>query len=356
MQPLHFLIVRLRAIGDVLISTCIAETLRANFPDAQIDYVVYENCAAVLKNNPCIDNAVVIPGGKNKSAWQMLKALSFLRKQKYDYIIDVIRTPKSLILSKLMGAKQIIGAHGNDYRDRFYDKHVKLSEDFLSDCIASTTVKYNLQLLTPINEQLNYVDQYRMHFTEKELQQAKNTLQKAGVDISKPFVFFGINNSMPEIKSWPLDHFAAVIDACHQDYAIQTLSYPGPGELIRDNQLREKLKTPDQHFTIANEALRELAIIIELSVLFIGNNSSPMHIALATDTPSISISAPHMHPLDWHPCSNEKHCILSIQSVCGYTEVEYNHFLASFDFKQHVEFYQKITIAHVLRQVADFFH
>lgn len=356
MQSLHFLIVRLRAIGDVLISTCIAETLRANFPDAKIDYVVYENCAVVLKNNPCIDNVVVIPGGKNKSVWQMLKALYFLRKQKYDYIIDVIRTPKSLFLSKLIGAKQIVGAHGNDSRDRFYHKNIKLSKDFLSDYTASATVKHNLQLLTPISKKLNYIDRYQLAFTEEELRQAKNVLQKAGVDVNKPFVFFGVNNSMPEIKSWPLDHFAAVIDTCHKDYSLQTVSYPGPGELMIDKQLREKLQAPENHVTIINQDLRELAAVIKLSTLFIGNDSSPMHIAIASETPSISIFAPQVNHRDWHVRDNKKHRVLSIQSAYDYTDEEYLDFLANFDFKQHLEFYQKITVAQVLRQVSDFLH
>ena len=81
-----------------------------------------------------------------------------------------------------------------------------------------------------------------------------------------------------------------------------------------------------------------------------------MHIAIASETPSISIFAPQVNHRDWHVCDNEKHRVLSIQSAYNYTDEEYQHFLANFDFKQHLEFYQKITVAQVLRQVADFLH
>ena len=39
-----------------------------------------------------------------------------------------------------------------------------------------------------------------------------------------------------------------------------------------------------------------------------------------------------------------------------YTDEEYMNFLANFDFKQHTELYNKITVAQVLQQVAKFIH
>ncbi len=353
MQTPRFLIIRLRAIGDVLISTCLAETIKANFPKAQVDYVVYENCASMLQENPFIDNIIIIPGGKNKSILQALKALVFLRKQKYDYVIDVINTPKSLVLSKLLGTKMIIGAKENNYRNRFYNIRVAFTNEFLADSAASNTVKHNLQLLSSLPEIKHYCEHYRMAFADAELLQAKASLQGVGVDISQPFIFLGINNSMPEIKSWPLVNFAKVIDTCHQIYGIQTVSYPGPGELAFDQQLRALLKTPAQHFTIVNQSLRELAVIIKLSCLFIGNDSSPMHIALACDTPSIAIFAPQVNYLDWHFQGDKKHRVMSIQSASGYTDMEYLRFLANFSWKRHSEYYSKITISAVLQALAE---
>ena len=353
MRAPRFLIIRLRAIGDVLISTCLAETIKANFPQAQVDYVVYENCAPVLQQNPFIDNIVIIPGGKNKSITQALKALRFLRKQKYDYVIDVINTPKSLVLSKLLGAKTVIGAKEDNRRNHFYDIRVPFSETFLNTSSASNTVKHNLQLLSSLNEIQYYQQHYHIAFTDDELAQAKVSLQAAGVDVSKPFIFFGINNSMPEIKSWPLANFAKVIDVCQQNYNLQTVSYPGPGELDFDQQLCTLLKTPKQHFTIKNQSLRELAAIIKLARLFIGNDSSPMHIALACDTPSIAIFAPQVNYLDWHVRDDKQHRVMSVQSAYAYTDAEYSQFLADFDASRRAEYYDKITVNTVLQAVAE---
>ena len=350
----RFLIVRLRAIGDVLISTCLAETIKANFPQAQVDYAVYKNCVPVLQENPFIDNIITIPGGKNKSVSQALKALRFLRKQKYDYVIDVINIPKSLVLSKLLGAKTVIGAKENNRRNCFYDIRADFTQAFLSSSLASNTVKHNLQLLSPIAAIQQYQQRYHMVFTDDELAQAETVLQNSGIDVNKPFIFFGINNSMPKIKSWPLANFAQVIDVCHQTYGLQTVSYPGPDELNFDQQLCALLKTPKQHFTIKNQSLRELAVIISLARLFIGNDSSPMHIALACDTPSIAIFAPQVNYLDWHVRGDRRHRIMSVQSACGYTEAEYLQFLASFDTSRRAEYYDKITVNAVLQALTEF--
>ena len=354
MRKLRFLIIRLRAIGDTLISTCMAETLKTNFPKSQIDYIVYENCSSMLANNPFIDNIIVIPGGKNKNIVKMLKAILFLRKQKYDYAIDVINIPKSLILSKLSGARRTIGSKAEKYRDRFYDIKISIDNTFMQDALASKTTKQNLQLLTPINNCSNFIAKYRLYFIDHEINSTKKELQGCGMNLNKPFVFFGVNSSMPDIKSWPIENFVEVINFCHETYNIQTISYPGPAEINREQFLRSKLKSPGQHIIVESQSLRKLAITVKLSTLFIGNNSAPMHIALATDTPSISIFAPHIHYLDWHPDSDHRHKIVSIKSVLNYTEAQYEQYIHNYDIQAHNEEYTKITTASILQTLSGF--
>ena len=54
------LVIQLKQIGDVLLSSPICNTLKKNYPDSQIDYIVYDYTAGVVENNPNIDNIIKI--------------------------------------------------------------------------------------------------------------------------------------------------------------------------------------------------------------------------------------------------------------------------------------------------------
>ena len=54
-----FLIVCLRRIGDVLMSTPMAASIRATYPGAKIDWLVFESTAPILRNNPAADDVLI---------------------------------------------------------------------------------------------------------------------------------------------------------------------------------------------------------------------------------------------------------------------------------------------------------
>jgi hypothetical protein len=55
------LIVRLRLIGDVVLTTPLLHALKRRYPDAQLTYVVEPAAAPVLRGNPHLSNIVVAP-------------------------------------------------------------------------------------------------------------------------------------------------------------------------------------------------------------------------------------------------------------------------------------------------------
>jgi heptosyltransferase-2 len=55
---MKILIIQQKMIGDVLVSSIICNNLRRAYPDAQIDYLVYESTTPVLEGNPNIDTII----------------------------------------------------------------------------------------------------------------------------------------------------------------------------------------------------------------------------------------------------------------------------------------------------------
>jgi len=53
------LIIKLRAIGDVLLSTIVLENLSAAFPNANIDFLTEEAGAKIVEGNPLLNEVIV---------------------------------------------------------------------------------------------------------------------------------------------------------------------------------------------------------------------------------------------------------------------------------------------------------
>src|SRR5690606_32730203 len=60
--------------------------------------------------------------------------------------------------------------------------------------------------------------------------------------------------------------------------------------------------------------LRQLASVLRHCALFCGNDSGPKHIAVAVETPTVTVLGPE-HPFEWHPYPRERHSYLFIESL-----------------------------------------
>jgi heptosyltransferase III len=57
----RILVIALRRLGDVLLTTPLIASLRQSFPDATIDALVFDDTAGILQGNPDIDHVIAMP-------------------------------------------------------------------------------------------------------------------------------------------------------------------------------------------------------------------------------------------------------------------------------------------------------
>jgi heptosyltransferase-3 len=81
----RILVVTLRRLGDVLLTTPLIRSLRRAWPDAAIDVLVFEGTAAIVAGNPDIDRVIAMPA--RPSAGASLALLGRLFKR-YDLAIS----------------------------------------------------------------------------------------------------------------------------------------------------------------------------------------------------------------------------------------------------------------------------
>ena len=92
----RILLIKLRYLGDVVLSTPVLPLLRKKFPEAKMTFLVNPGTAAVLQGNPYREAVWVLP---RQSWWQQLRFLQHVRDAKFDTVIDLTDGDRSAFLS-----------------------------------------------------------------------------------------------------------------------------------------------------------------------------------------------------------------------------------------------------------------
>ena len=115
------LVIQNKRIGDVLISSVIANNIKKVFPNSFVTYFVYDYTVGVLENNPNIDRVIQTKDKELKKIPNLIKEIKKIRKEKYDIIFDPYAKFQSRMMCLFSGA---------EYRIGLKRKHKKLKLSF----------------------------------------------------------------------------------------------------------------------------------------------------------------------------------------------------------------------------------
>ncbi len=88
--PNHILIIRLGAMGDIILTSGAVRDIRLAYPDATITYLTGGNLfAKVLKRSPDIDEVIVAPRPKLERFWESVPVIKRLKALKIDRVYDL---------------------------------------------------------------------------------------------------------------------------------------------------------------------------------------------------------------------------------------------------------------------------
>ena len=93
-----FLIIRFSSIGDIVLTSPVARCLKIQFPEAEIHYLTKKRNADLLLANPYIDKIQILDNS-------LTETIEELKKEKYDYIIDLHHNLRSLRVKVGLGIK-----------------------------------------------------------------------------------------------------------------------------------------------------------------------------------------------------------------------------------------------------------
>ena len=298
---MKILVVRFRQIGDAILSSVICNSLRKSFPDAQIDYVLYEGIEPIFKNHSAIDNLIVITKEERKNIFKYLKKVWNVTRENYDIVIDIMSTPKSEMFTLLsINAKYRIGRKKKN-RGFTYTHSIPEPTDIKDKC------KKFLRMLEPLEKEysMKYDAIPRIEITDSEQQILRERMEKAGVDFSKPVFAWAINSRRPE-KAYPIEKKKKFIQKVLDKYECQIIFYYSPEEKEFAKKVHAELGNDERIFSnIETKSIRELAMLLKNCKMFVGNEGGPRHLAQSVGVPTLSIWRDGVDPEGWIPNRNE---------------------------------------------------
>ena len=274
----RFLISRMSAIGDTILTLPVACALRDRFPKSTISWIVEEKSAPVVRRHPAIDELIVLERGWFTSPSRLRNARRQLRDLDCDVSIDCQGMTKSSLACYLSGAKHRIGYAGKHARElsRWFS-NVQVNPVFhhLTDRslelliplgIHSPAVRWDLPVAGPARA---WARRYR------------NTISADRIAILNPGATW-------HSKRWLPERFGATARYLYDRYGYTSIAVWGTP---LDRSMASDIVSHSNGTAImAPETdLQHLAGMIETADLFISNDTGPLHMAVAVGTKTIGL-------------------------------------------------------------------
>lgn len=300
-KPSNILIIKLRFHGDMLLTTPLISTLKANYPDAKIDVLLYQDTMPILSANPEIHQ---LYGLKRKTGTLAEKIHNFseirqaLKKNNYDLIVNLADQWPIALLVKSLGGRSIALDRGNDLKG-------KLWRLFFSDCVrpqGEHIIEQNRTVLSPLAlPETQQPDRMSLYYRQED---ADRVFSLAPQLHNQPYIVIQ-PTARQRFKCWDNDKFAQVVDYLKtRGFEVVLTCGPSQDDLRVVHDIHaQSLHKPD--ITLAGKtSFLELAALIDNAALYIGVDSAPMHMAAALNTPLVCLFGPTDHK-KWRPWSDD---------------------------------------------------
>ncbi len=270
----RILVIKPRAIGDVLLSTPVLPELRREFPDAQIDFLVESFASPVLEGNPYVNRVVTYDTRVDSSA----SIISRVRKNHYDLVIDLFANPRTAVITLLSGAR---------YRVGFPFKWRRVAYNIIVSPRSGQVhnVEFNLDAIRRLGIEVNSAAP-SFCLNEESVRFARSFLAENDLAAGE-FLAINIGGGW-ETKRWPVDKFTELSSMIRLKLDRRVVVLYGPSEEAG----AAKIARSSSAILAPPTSLEQMGAILSLSKLLITNDSGPMHIAAALGVPTLAIFGP----------------------------------------------------------------
>lgn len=297
---MNILVIRFRQMGDAILATSLLNTLRHNFPEAQIHFVLNERIAPLFQGHPSIDRIITFTDAERHGTLTYIKKVwHTVHDTHYDVIIDMRSTVNTMLFALLSPSSRFRIGVKKGYTRLAFNRFVS------PNGATRSMVEHDVNFATPLNvlKPIEPVKEFTLHITAEEKHIFGTYLQGQGIDLSQPIMLANVTAKLAS-KVWDEDRMVWVLSRFLQHFPhFQLIFNYAPGsEEENARRVYEKLNRPKQVFIdVQARSSRELVAMGYHTTLFFGNEGGARHIMHATGCPSLVICAPGNSKTVWLP-------------------------------------------------------
>ena len=264
----NVLIVRLRSIGDVVLTLPSLQALHHWRPDLRIHMLVEPLSAPLVEKHPAISEVIVM-----QKFWPTVRSL---RRRHLAIAFNMHGGPTSALLTRLSGARLRVCWAGRQY-SWCYNMHVPVHFPVYGR-IEMHTAEHRLQqfLYTGLPE--SPLPPAKVSVDENAADLVRRKRAQKGIGPEQPYAVIRPGASQAN-KRWPVERFAAIAQWLRQSHGLATVVNLGPGDEPIEAEVKRAFAGAG---VIMNDLdVRGLVALLAGSHLFLGNDTGPTHIAAA---------------------------------------------------------------------------
>ena len=286
---MKILALKLKRIGDLILTTPALLALREAFPQAHVTLCILENCAGLVPAIPAVDEVLVFRNGRPNA-----RLLARLATGGFDVCLDFTGNDRSAFFTLLSHAPRRITF---GWVKRSWHRPLAFNTFVESSVRENHTIDHHLDLLQPLGIARRDVPVTLCLPPEADAAAAR-VLEAAG--IAGPFAVVHPGTARAE-KYWLPERWAAVIDHCQGTLGLPCVvtGSRAPFEQEHLAALRSRVRTPWRDFSGRLDLLG-LGALIRRAGLLLSMDSAPVHFGAAFGTRQIALFG-ETNPFAWRP-------------------------------------------------------
>ena len=294
-QVKRILVIKPSSLGDVVNALPFLASLRRQYPDRHIAWLVEEEAAELLLGHPMLDRVIV--SGRRRWGRELLVPLRWqstlreigaliaeLRGGRYDLVVDLQGLLKSALMLVLAGARFRVGfSTAREGSRRVLTHLVPLSS------VPTHAVDRYLEVARflgahPVSKMFVFPS------GPEDGMRAEALLAEAGVRPGDPIVALNPSARWPT-KLWGEERFARLGETVARRFGARILVIGALSDLPLASRLAA-LMNPAPFVVAGRTDLKLLIALLKRIDLLVTLDSGPMHLAAALGTPLVALFGP----------------------------------------------------------------